>query len=46
MYGPAMASEDRHLQMANRPILREMSKPLPAFPHGLQTDWVTGLALG
>lgn len=45
MYGPATASKDRHLQMANHPILREMSKPLPAFPHGqtgclVQARWL------
>lgn len=40
MHAPAMASEDRHLQMANHPLLRETSKP--AFPHGLQADWTTG----
>lgn len=35
--------KDRHLQMAYHPILRETSKPLSAFPQGLQAGWMTGL---
>lgn len=42
MYGPAITSRDKHPQMANHPLPREISKLLPALPHGLQTDCVTG----